>query len=187
MAGWSFVMSSSGSHLFGLQAVGAAWCAAPSPHPAPAVTGSCLGWPRHMGLCSELFVLCEGVLPDWWVLFCDLFLKSVCPFVSLNSDSFTTTGSLPSWKYNMSPFFLAEKWVATLVKANTEGCYSLMDGADVWKELVNILNFHYLVSDFLFWIMCLRVECWEHQRPPVSIHYICSWCGTNICSEVTTQ
>lgn len=47
------------------------------------------------------------------------------------------------------PFFFKEKWVVTLVKANMIGYYSLMDGADVLKELVNILNFHYLISDLL--------------------------------------
>lgn len=39
--------------------------------------------------------------------------------------------------------------MVTLVKANMIGYYSLMDGADVLKELVNILNFHYLISDLL--------------------------------------
>lgn len=77
----------------------------PQPSPSPSCDRKPSGVGGHMGLCSELFVLCEGVLSDWWVLFCELFLKSVCPFVPFNGDSFTTTGSLPSWKYNMSPCF----------------------------------------------------------------------------------
>lgn len=134
----------------------------PQPSPSPSCDRKLSGVSQHMGLCSGLFVLCEGVLPDWWVLFCELFLKSVCPFVSLNGDSFTKTGSPPSWiQYVTSSFFffLGDVGGHFSESKHTVGCYSLMDGADVLKELVNILNFHYLISDLLLWITCLRVEC----------------------------
>lgn len=131
----------------------------PQLSPSPSCDRKRSGVGRAYG--SLFWALCALWGSSLWLMgaFLWAIFKICMPICSLEWWQFYNDGFFAFLKMQYVTLFLAEKWVATLVEANTEGCHSLMDGADVGKELVSILNFHYLISDFLFWITDLRAEC----------------------------